>query len=354
MDNRIKIGIWGLGRAGFNMHRSELEFYKNEFDIIAACDIEQERCDKFVEQLPSCQATTDIEEFLATPGLELVSVATRSTDHVKHAEMVLKAGKILFLEKPIAVCEEDISKLEELDKKYPGKIYLRHNRRFESAFVHIREIIASGLLGDVYEIKLRRASYSRRDDWQTLISCDGGQLNNWGPHLIDHALRFLEAPCVNVWSNLKKIAAVGDAEDFLKLIFTGANGRLIDVEINGGSALSEPVYTVSGTKGMLISEDEKTLKLKYLNPEIKLPEISASSDTPPLNGGFGNKTGLEWIEEEIPVAPSTGEAPRFIWKHLYLAVRYGVPFPITMDEGLETARITVQIKQQSEFAKPAC
>ncbi len=348
MNNKIKIGIWGLGRAGFGMHRTELEFYTNEFEIIAACDVDSERCTGFAAKTP-CHTYTDIGEFLANPELELVSVATRSADHVKHTKMALEAGKIVFLEKPIAVCEQDLIDLQELDERFPDKIFLRHNRRFESAFMHIREIIASGILGEVYEVKLRRNNYQRRDDWQTIIDCNGGQLNNWGPHLIDHALRFLESPCASVWSNLKKIAAAGDAEDFLKLIFTGENGRLVDVEINGGAALPEPVYVVSGDRGMLISENESTLKMKYLDPEQKLNTLKANPGTPPIAGGFGNAEELKWIEKELDVAPANGEAPRFIWKHLYLAIRYGVPFPITMAEGLDNAAVTLKIKQASEF-----
>lgn len=350
MSNKIKIGIIGLGRAGFSMHRTELEFYKNEFEIVAVCDIDPKRCENFAKAI-DCKTYTDINEFLADSEMELVSIATRSGDHVAHAKLALAAGKFVFLEKPIAVCEQDIVDLKELNEAYPGKIFLRHNRRFEAAFMHIREVIASGVLGEVYEIKLRRNNYQRRDDWQTIIDCNGGQLNNWGPHLIDHALRFLESPCVNIWSNLKKIAAAGDAEDFFKIVFTGENGRIIDVEVNGGAALSEPVYVVSGDRGMLISENEKTLKMKYLDPEQKLNDISAKPGTPPISGGFANAEELKWIEKEIDVAPSNGEQPRFIWKHLYLAIRYGVPYPITMAEGIGNAAVTLEIKQQSAFAK---
>ena len=45
-----------------------------------------------------------------------------------------------------------------------------------------------------------------------LIDCGGGQLNNWGPHIIDHALQFLDYKVAEVWSDLKRVAAVGDAE----------------------------------------------------------------------------------------------------------------------------------------------
>jgi hypothetical protein len=48
---------------------------------------------------------------------------------------------------------------------------------------------------------------------------------NWGPHIVDHALRMLDSPVKHIWSNLRRVAAVGDAEDHLKIVLTGASGR---------------------------------------------------------------------------------------------------------------------------------
>ena len=55
--------------------------------------------------------------------------------------------------------ESALKKLQAAAKKYPGKLFCRQNRRFEPAFNHVREIIDSGILGDVYEIKLCRHSF---------------------------------------------------------------------------------------------------------------------------------------------------------------------------------------------------
>lgn len=69
-------------------------------------------------------------------------------------------------------------------------LYLRHNRRVESGFEKVNEIIDSGVLGDVFSIKLTRNGYSRRCDWQTISEFGGGQLLNWGPHIVDHCRVF--------------------------------------------------------------------------------------------------------------------------------------------------------------------
>ena len=79
----------------------------------------------------------------------------------------------------------------------------------------------------------------------------GGQLLNWGPHVIDHALQFLGTPPVKMWSNLAKVAAMGDAEDHVRILLENERGMVVDLEISGGRVISEPAYIVQGTRGSL-------------------------------------------------------------------------------------------------------
>ncbi len=347
---KIKVGILGIGRAGWGMHANEIGSWPEMYEIVAACDVIQERVDMMEDKFKA-RGYTDIKAFLADPEIELVSIATRSPDHVPHAMLALEAGKYVLVEKPVGISFEDADRLEAAAAKYPGKLFFRHNRRFEPAFQHIREIMASGILGEIYEIKLCRHGYQRRDDWQTIIECGGGQLNNWGPHLVDHGLRLLESPLKEQWSNLKRIAAVGDAEDHLKIILRGENNRVIDIEISGGIALPSPVYAVYGTRGSLICEDEQDIKMKYLDPEVPLQQIAAKKETPPMTGSFGNTEPLKWRRQTIMVEPASKCDTHHIWKHLYAAIREGVPFPVKTEEALAVVRVISKVKQGTEFAR---
>lgn len=346
---KIKVGIWGLGRAGNCMHLAEIAKFPEMFEVVAGCDLAKDRIQAAKEKLPSCRFYSKPEEFLKDPEVELISIATRSPDHTAHALKALATGKYVFLEKPIALTYADAKKLKKAGEKYPGKLFLRHNRRFEAPFTHIREIIATGVLGDIYEVKLHRQGYQRRGDWQTIIECGGGQLNNWGPHIIDHGLRFLESPVVDVWSNLKKIAAVGDAEDHLKIIMTGKNGMIVDLEISGGVALKQPEYVIFGTKGSLVCLND-TITMKYIDPKQKLRKLKAIPGNPALNSFAGHDEVLTWIEKTITVAPKAKCNESDIWKALYNTIRKGKAFPITIDEAIEVVRVTELVKKGTEFA----
>ena len=327
MAEKIKVGILGLGRAGRGMHMSEIAQHSDLFEVVAGCDKDPKQIEESKKVCPNARYYADMNELFADPEVEVVTIATRSLDHVDHAIAAFNAGKKVFCEKPVAASVAEFDRLWEAEKSRPGSIFIRHNRRFEPAFSHIRDIIASGKLGWVYEIKLARNSFSWRADWQTFKEYGGGQLLNWGPHIIDHSLRFLDSPVKSLWSNLKLVAAKADAEDHLKIIFEGENGRIVDMEISGGVALRDPVYVVHGTRGSLVSTDEKRLKIKYMNPATPLPEFSSKRGNP---DGFGSGYSPDWIEDDIQVAPANGNNMTTIWKELYGAIREGREYLITL------------------------
>ncbi len=348
----IKVGIVGLGRAGLGMHLPEIEARKGLFKVVAGCDPEPDFRKKLSEKCPDAKIYDNFEALLADPEVELVDIANRSTQHFESAVKALRTGKDVFLEKPICLNITEAKKLLAAAKKAKGTLYIRHNRRFEPAFNHIRQVIDSGILGDVYEIKLCRHGYQRRDDWQTLISCGGGQLLNWGPHIIDHGLRFIDGKVAGLWSDLKRVAAVGDAEDHLRIILKGQTGRIVDIEISGGVAINAPVYTVYGTKGTLISENESTLKLRYIDPRQKLLNKKAHPGTP-MSGAYGTPETIKWIEKEIPVAPKPMVSTDGIWDFLHESIRNKKKFPITLDEAVQVMEVVSQVKKGTSFERKA-
>lgn len=349
---KIKLGIAGIGRAGWGMHSPEVEKYKDLFEVTAACDIEADRLDLMEKRFPGCKKYLKFSDMLKDKNVEMVSVAVRSPEHTQFALDALKAGKYVFIEKPIALTYADAQRLVAASKKYPGKLFCRHNRRFEQQFNHIREIIASGILGDVYEIQHNVHSYQRRDDWQAIIECGGGQLNNWGPHLIDHALQLLESPVKDVWSDLKKVTAVGDAEDHVKIILRGENKRIVEIEISGGVAIPSPSYLVYGTRGTLVCI-QQDIQLKYLDPKQKLEPITAKKESPSITGSFGRQDKFRWIRKTIMIEAKNPDTEFDIYKYVYNAIRKGAKFPITIEEAAEVVRITEIVKNNSEFKMPS-
>ncbi|MDD5704715.1 MAG: Gfo/Idh/MocA family oxidoreductase [Kiritimatiellae bacterium] len=342
----IRIGLVGLGRAGLCMHVPELAKFPELFRIVAACDPIKERRDD-AEARTGCRTYRRYEDLLADMDVELVDIATRSDDHFDHALAALKSRRWVLLEKPMTLNYEEALKLRAASIKAGNKLYVRHNRRFEPGFTRAREAVASGVLGEVYDVRLRRGAFQRRDDWQTVRRCGGGQLLNWGPHLIDQALQFLGTPPVQMWSELKRVAALGDAEDYARVILRNSDGLTVDLEISGGRIVPEPEIVVTGTRGALTMTGD-TIKLRYLDPARKLARRRASVRTPPL-GGFGSPENLVWIEKQVDVVPTATASMDATWPHLHAAIRRNKPFPVTLDQAVEVMRVITAARKDTPF-----
>ena len=347
MKNKpIRIGVVGLGRIGMSVHKECLKARPESFSVVAACDLIQERYERFKNEF-GCRTYRNFEEFILDPEIEVVDIATRSCDHYKHSKMALEAGKSVLVEKPFCMKYDEAAELVKLGSNPAGpKIYVRHNRRFEESFIKINEIINSGILGNVYEIKLARNEYQRRNDWQTIKKFGGGQLLNWGPHIVDHSLVFCGGGYTSMFAEIRRVAAVGDAEDHIKIVFNGINGRIVDVEISGGVSANVPEYLVYGSKGSLICENN-IIKIKYLDPEVELAGIKADPSTPAEGSTFGNGEKLVWKEDEIKL--SGKDTTDVIWDYFYESFRNSKPFPITNQQVLDVVKVLEAAKQGTIF-----
>ena len=341
MKNPIKLGIIGVGRAGYGMHLKEMKD-KGLYEIYAVCDVEDDRLEKMKNEY-GCKTYKRVEDIVEDPDIEVIDIATRSCDHFIHAMTALQAGKTVLLEKPITMNYDEAKKLfAYADSLGKNKLFIRHNRRFEAKFMEVQKLIDSGTLGDVYYVKRSVANFDRRCDWQTISQYGGGQLLNWGPHLVDQALRFCGGDYKRMTSYTRQIAAAGDCEDVVLASFEGVNDRIVEIEISGGVTIPGPNYVVYGTRGTLVDQGD-TYKIKYLPTDYVFPPIKANPHTP-TGQAFGNTDPLPFVEEE-----RTWETNKLdhIWQYVYDTVREGKEYPIKSEEALKVMEVITEIKRQN-------
>ena len=349
MSEKIKMGIVGLGRIGWGMAISELEEHTEQIEIVAACDLIQDRCNNAAEKF-GCPTYLDYSEMLKQENIELVYICTRSCDHFAHAMMALAAGKHVLLEKPATTSYADALKLfDSFNKEGTPRLFIHQQRRFESAFMEVQKIINSGKLGKVYEVNIEQADYQRRDDWQTISEFGGGQLLNWGPHIIDHSLQLLGTPTADVSSYIHCVAAGGDCEDHLRIRFVGDNDRVVTMCISGGMALKGGRnFEVYGDRGALIANN-CDFQLRYINPEQIFPPVVSSPETPGAafgaTGTYESAQNPDWVTEQYTVDP---DRLTVFWDYMYDSLRNGTPFPVTDSDVLAIMRTISTVKAQNK------
>ncbi len=339
---KIRLGIIGLGRAGYSMHLPELKGKEDMFEIAAVCDVEEDRCEN-MNKLYGAKMYKRVEDIVVDPDVDVIDIATRSCDHYKHAKTALDAGKIVLLEKPICLNMYELEALKKLNEKYPNKLYIRHNRRFEAKFMQLQKIIDSGILGNVYYIKRTEAGFDRRCDWQTLSQYGGGQLLNWGPHLVDQAIQFCGGDYTRLSSYITQVAASGDCEDYVSATFVGVNGRQVQIEISGGTALPQPEYVVYGSRGALVDNGE-TYTMKAVPADYVFPPVESSPYTPE---GAQFKANPKPPFEETTGTWDTNPLDH-IWTYLYETVVNGKEYPITFEQAYKTMETLCLIKEQNQ------
>lgn len=353
MEKIIKMGFVGLGRIGWSMAKSEVSKYPEKLTITAACDLIPERTAKVADLYPGCKEYTDYAEMLKQEDIDVVYIATRSCDHFDHAMTALKAGKDVVLEKPATISYEEAVKLfDHANKPGTPRLFVHQQRRFEEPFRKVMEVVASGKLGKIFEINIRQNGFQHRDDWQTIDEFGGGQLLNWGPHMIDQSWQLLGTPTADIRSYLFQETAGGNCEDHLGITLVGNNDRVVNMYISGATALRiGRVYEVFGNRGAAVYEDKK-LTLRYINPEQEIPEVIANPGTPGASfgssGTYESKLVIDWVTEEFDLDPEGDQLPTF-WLHMYDALVEGKPFPITDQDVLAIMRTISTVKAQNKY-----
>src|SRR5664280_2124767 len=106
------VALVGYGYWGPNLLRNYMDLPQAQVKWV--CDPRPEALEKAVTRYPSVRATTDFEDVLNDSDVEAVLVATPITTHHPLAKAALKAGKHVFVEKPIAASATQAAELAEL------------------------------------------------------------------------------------------------------------------------------------------------------------------------------------------------------------------------------------------------
>jgi len=336
---KIKAGVAGYGRSGVGNHCNSMLKLPEKYEIVALCEPNNERR-KQAEETLKCRVYKDFHKFLQDEETELVTIAMPSHLHTECAVAALKAGKHVVCEKPLSDKVADVDKMIKTAKKY-NKIFAPfQNKRHDPLFLKIKEIVDSGILGKIVEVKITWHSFGRRWDWQTLRKFKGGTLNNTCPHAIDHGLQFMpEKDTYKIFCQLEKTLTCGDADDHVKIIMQGKKSPLLDIEVTSAAAYEQgEKYFIMGTKGGL-KANWNEIWWKYCNPETlpkrTLPKIAISE-------GKYNSEEIKWKEEYWKVPANATSYSVAFYEHLYDSLTKGVPLFVTP----ESARRVVWLIEQ--------
>jgi 1,5-anhydro-D-fructose reductase (1,5-anhydro-D-mannitol-forming) len=182
-------GIAGCGWVARDFVAPALRAHAGEAggsDLVAAFDVDPARA----QALGAPVATTDLDAFLAAPGLQAVWVAAPNDAHRPLVEAVAAAGLPVLCEKPMATSVADARAMTAACAA-AGVLYATaHNQRFHPAHEALRLLVAGGALGTVTQARIHYActapAWWDADDWHwDPARAGGGALFDLAPHGLD-------------------------------------------------------------------------------------------------------------------------------------------------------------------------
>jgi predicted dehydrogenase len=202
----IRLAIVGAGSFARSVHIPNLRRLTDRFQVEAIVTRDGPKAVAIARQIGARLASTDYSEVLADPAVDAVLISVLiSTRHHLHAAMVgeaLRAGKQVFVEKPLALTEEEINELEkligELSMSPSGcpAVFVGFNRRYSPYAVHLRQLLTerSTPLQLIYRMN---AGYMPPEHWVHSAE-GGGRLLGEACHIFDLFRFLVGAPAVEV------------------------------------------------------------------------------------------------------------------------------------------------------------
>ncbi|NHV07089.1 MAG: Gfo/Idh/MocA family oxidoreductase [Thaumarchaeota archaeon] len=324
MEDKVRVGIAGLGRSGWNIHSKILEKLPEKYRIVAVVDPIEERRKEAVEKF-GCRAYEDFDSLIKDEEVELVVVATPSYLHAPCTIKALEAGKNVVCEKPMATNLTEADEMIRVAKKTKKILTIFQNSLFAPAYLKVKEVIQSGKLGRIVLIKIYGHSFGRRWDWQTLKKFGGGELRNNGVHLIVQALQLMGNKEPEVFCDLQRTLTLGDAEDHVKIVLKAKDAPLVDIEFTRACAYPQDPWLVMGTQGGLVG-NSSSLKWKYFDARLLPPRKVETEPTPDRSY---NVEEIPWKEESWTTKEDAFLTSGILfYDALYGSLRNGAPPPV--------------------------
>lgn len=346
---KLNVAIIGQGRSGRDIHGEYFltQEAKELFNVVAIADLMEARREAAKETF-GCDVYEDYKDFYSRDDIDVVVNATYSYEHFPITMDLLKHKKNVVVEKPFSKYSMECEMMIKTAKENGVMLTVFQQSRMAPGYSRIKEIINSGVLGEIYKINISFSGFSRRWDWQCSNRYYGGAILNTGPHPIDQGLELLnidEMP--NVFSVLKNVHSQGDVEDCAKIILTYPQRPIIDIDINTSDAYSDFMYKISAEKGSLKATADK-IEWKFFNdkpiPPLQLTPLCKEDGVSPAYCG----EVLEWNEFSEDIKGSAFDVgTATFYKNIYEHLVHGKELIIKPEKIVQQIKVSELMHAQN-------
>ncbi|MFJ4183962.1 bi-domain-containing oxidoreductase [Kitasatospora sp. NPDC089509] len=257
------------------------------------------------------QATTDLDAVLGDDSVDAVFVVTRHSSHAELTKRALLAGKAVFVEKPLALTEEELAGvLAVVEESGNDRLQVGFNRRFAPLLREARARFGART-GPASLRYLVNAGRLQHGSWYLQQGTEGSRFAGEGGHFIDTASWLLGADPVSVYA----VAPSGNED--LQIVLRYPDGSTATLS-----------YVTTGAPGF----PKETLDLVADGKVLKLDDFVRASV-------YGNK---RWVSSRLPKARDKGQSAQLA--AFVKAVRTGGPMPVPLESLAATTAATLAVR----------
>ncbi len=328
MDKKIVVANMGMqfGKA----HIEGAMSCGIEIGAICDCDTDALRAAGEKYNIPEEKQYTDYRDIISNKDINAVTVAIPDQQHKQVATDLLRAGKHVLCEKPLALTREDIEDIVKAANESGCKFMVGQICRFTPAFIKAKEIIDSGLIGEIYFVESEYAH-----DYMYLVETWRADPKRHGVigggcHAVD-LLRWLAGDPTEVMAyGTHKLLPTVPYDDATIAIMKFPNDVIGKVFVSTGCKRNYTMRTlIYGTKGTIICDNT--------SPELQLFVIGEDE--------MAHEPQI--IEVEVNNHNAAAEFGVFAD-----AILNDTPVATDATEGAKTVEVCLAIVESAKIGKP--
>ncbi|HZR95103.1 MAG TPA: Gfo/Idh/MocA family oxidoreductase [Gaiellaceae bacterium] len=258
----IRVGVVGVGYWGPNLVRNLLDV--DDVELVSVCDTERERLDVIRRRYPGVRRTTRYEDLLCDTSIEAIVIATPVSTHFELGMAALRAGKHVFVEKPLAASAAEAAALIELAEKQNLLLMPGHTFLYSSSVNVIRDLIRSGELGSIYFVSMSRVNLG-------LHQSDVSVTWDLGPHDFS-ILRYWLDESPSYVAAMSRSCVIPGTPDVAFINLEFPSGTIGHVELAWLAPSKLRRTTIVGSEKMVVYDDTSSEPVRIYDSGAMLPD----------------------------------------------------------------------------------
>lgn len=334
-DEVLRVGLVGFGLAGRVFH-GPLLAAEARFDVAAIVTSDPDRQADARLRHPGADVLPSSEDLLArADDLDLIVIASPPTTHVPLAKAALDAGLAVVVDKPLCATTADAEDLVAHASASGQVLTVFQNRRWDSDFLTLQRVIASGDLGEVRQLESRFERWKAPGTdpgkpWRSQGPDEaGGVVYDLGSHLVDQAIQLM-GPVDDVHAEITSYGGTAGPDDgFLSLRHAGGGTSRLWMSSVAGQI--GPRFRALGSSGV------------FLSWGLDVQESQLAAGLSPTDPAYGVPRQEQWPivgagESTAPVQPERGDYPAF-YAGVAAALTSGADLPVDPHDAVEVVRV---------------